>query len=383
MDELTNHICRRVTLVLSLCIMFAATMTVQARDIHVRGDCSLRDAIRAANFNTAIDGCPAGVGADRVILHGDRVETKSMPVIDTDITIEGNGRKVTIGDKPAFVIDDGTLRLRNIRIQYETPRTDDIMTIIEGSLTLANAWFQNCSGGIDVEDTDESKIELQGDWRICQHSIEVVYKWFDYAPPGPPTCAALPEVIVRPAWGFDSGIQCQDIDAAGIGNQTVYDTGYIDAVDVWGNLGGGAEVCFPQYGAIMFLDAATAPRSLSTIESYRSGGLTCAYLYRAGTVVLVQGQPTRPETPVVSEPEPTPEPAPVVSEPSVNGCPIHTTGHINFRAAPSLDAERIGIVLRGTTVGAISRIWGWYQINFKGRTGWIGGRYVDNIGNCQ
>ena len=73
----------------------------------------------------------------------------------------------------------------------------------------------------------------------------------------------------------------------------------------------------------------------------------------------------------------------MVSQPSVDGCPIHTIGHINFRAEPSLDAERLGIVLRGTTVGAIRRILGWYQINFQGRTGWIGGKYVDNIGNCQ
>ena len=374
MVNLTNHFFRRVALVLSLCIVLAATITVQARDIHVKGDCDLRDAIRAANFNTKIDGCPAGGGADTVILYEDSVQTKSIPEINSDITLEGNGRKVTIGDKLAFVVDEGRLTLRNIHIRYKIPRSGDILMIVEGALTLANAYFHNCTGGMDVE---ESTIQLHGNWGICNHSRDVVYKWFDYTPPPPPTCTVLTDVTVKAAQGLASGVQCQDIDAAGVGNQTVYNAGFIDAVDVWGDLGAGVEICFPQIGALMFLDAATAPRALSSLESYGVDGMTCASLNRAGTVVLVQGQPTTTAPPAaVSEPEPA------VSEPSVDGCPIRTTGHINFRAAPSLDAEKFGVVLRGSTVGAVSRTWGWYQINFQGRTGWIGGRYVDNIGNC-
>ena len=76
----------------------------------------------------------------------------------------------------------------------------------------------------------------------------------------------------------------------------------------------------------------------------------------------------------------------MVSEPMVDGCPVHTTGHINFRAEPSLEARNLAWSLRGSTVGSISRIWGWYQINaFLGRTGWIGGKYVaeNAIGSCQ
>ncbi len=386
MDNLTSNVIRRVSLALLLCMVLAATMTAQARRIHVKDGCDLRDAIRAANYNSAIGDCPAGDEADTIILYSDVKESKLMPEINTDITLDGRGRKVTIGDKPAFVIDDGMLRLRNIRIYYETPRSDDIMIVVDGSLTLANAWIQNCSGGIDVEDTDESKIELQGDWRVCQHSIDVVYKWFDYKPPAPPSCATLTDATVSAAQGLESGVECRDIDAGAVGNQAVYDAGFIDAVDVWGYVGAGVEICFPWGGAMMFLDAATSPRALSAIDSYSSGGKTCAFLDRAGTAVLVAGQPTTTAPPAaVAEPAPAPEPepAPAVSEPGVDGCPIRTTGHINFRAEPSLDAERLGHVLRGTTVGSISRIWGWYQIRFQGRTGWIGGKNVDNIGNCQ
>ena len=396
MINMTIHFTRRVALVLSLCIVLAATMTVQARNIHVRDNCDLRDAIRSANYNSAIGGCPAGLGPDTVVLHHDAdivhkrsvIMFEGMEVsasfneIESNVTLDGNGRMVRLGDRRAFIIDGGHLTLRNVRLRYAENRSGDIALIIKGGLTLVNASIENCSGGMQVE---EGTIQLQGNSSVCHHSQEIVYNWFDYTPPPPPTCSTLTDVIVRAAQGLESGIECRDIDAAGVGNQTVFDTGYIDAVDVYGNVGPGAEICFPQYGAMMFLDAAYSPRALSALESYRSGGMTCAYLNRAGTVVLVQGQPTIAETaPVVSEPAPDqPEPEPVVSEPSVDGCPIHTTGHINFRAEPSLDAERLGIVLRGTTVGAIRRIWGWYQINFQGRTGWIGGKYVDNVGNCQ
>lgn len=393
MINMTTHSTRRVAVALSLCIVLAATMTVQARDIHVRGECDLRDAISAANYNAENGGCPAGLGPDTVVLHHDAdLARKSsdfmfedmqvsvtLRVIESDITLDGNGRIVRLGDRRAFIIDGGHLTLRNVRLRYSSNRSGDIALIVKGGLTLDNASIENCSGGMQVE---EGTIRLLGNSAVCNHSHEIVYNWFDYTPPAPPTCATLDNITVRAAQGLDMGVQCQDIDAGGVGNQDVYNAGFMDAVDVWGYLGPGVEICFPQIGALMFLDAATSPRALSTLQSYAQSGATCTLLHRAGTVVLVHGQPTTPEKPPPVS-EPAPAPAPMVSEPSVDGCPIRTTGNIYVRAEPSLDAERLGVVLRGTTVGVIGRTWGWYQINFQGRTGWIGGKYVDNIGNCQ
>jgi len=384
MNNLTIDSFRRTTLVILLGIFLVAAHTAQAKDIHVKGDCDLRDAIRAANFNSQVGGCVAGAGVrDTIILSENVEQRRTLPEITTNIRLEGNGRKITFKDVVAFVVNEGQLTLQNIHIRYEDMRKGDVLEIDDGALTLAHAYFHDCTGGMEVD--GESTIQLLGNYGVCGHAREVIWEWFDYEPPRPPTCTQLTDAVVKAAQGLESGVQCQDVDAAGVGNQTVFDIGFIDAVDVWGNLGPGVELCFPWVGAIMFLDAATAPRALSSLESYSSGGMTCAYLNRAGTAVLVQGQPTTTTSPaVVSEPEPAPEPVaePVVSEPSVDGCPIRTTGHINFRAAPSLDAEKLGVVLRGSTVGAISRIWGWYQINHLGRTGWIGGRYVAEIGNC-
>ena len=384
MQNLTTGSFRRAILTFAIGIFLFAGQTALAKDIHVRGDCDLNDAIRAATFNTAIGGCVAGAGhGDIIILYENLTQRRALPEITTNITLDGRGRSVTFTDRISFVVNEGKLTLQNINIRFETPSSGDVLTIDDGALTLAHAYFHDCAGGIEVD--GESTIELLGGYGVCGHSREVIWNWFDYEPPRPPTCMELTGAVVTAAQGLESGVQCRDVTAAGVGNQTVYDAGFIAAVDVWGDLGAGVEICFHQIGALMFLDAAAAPRVASALVSSGANGMTCASLNRAGMVVLVRGQPTTTAQPAVAaEPEPMAEPEPeaAVSEPMVDGCPIRTTGHLYFRAEPSLDAERLGIVLRGTTVGAISRSWGWYQINFQGRTGWIGGKYVDNIGDC-
>ena len=99
-------------------------------------------------------------------------------------------------------------------------------------------------------------------------------------------------LLVSAVYGLRSGIQCRRVDAAGVGNQSVKDLGVLDAVDVWGNIGLGYELCFPQLGRIIFLDAATSPRSVIDIKYGIRDGFTCASMDRAGTVVLVSAPVT-------------------------------------------------------------------------------------------
>ena len=87
--------------------------------------------------------------------------------------------------------------------------------------------------------------------------------------------------------GLGSGIEFQRLDAGGIGIQSLLDLGCLDAVDVWSNIGDGYEVCFPQSGHIVFLDAAGMPRMPELGEPYTRDGYTCVSYARAGTVVLL------------------------------------------------------------------------------------------------
>ena len=380
MHNLTIFPGRRVTFVVALFILLLGALNVYARDINVEGDCSLRDAIEAANENKKKDGCVAGSGpSDTIVLKNHVQLSRPLPTITSDIVIAGNGRMVTFGDHPAFVVDDASLTLGHLHVRFRTLRTGRLLEITDGKLTLDNTVFHDCNGGMSA---DDSVIDLLGNSIVCGHSQSVIKAWFGIYPPPPSTCEALTGATVTLNPG--SGAECQKVDAVGIGNQSVVDAGFIDAVDIWSYVGPGVQICFPHIGSLVFLDAATAPRTLSTMQSYSSGGMTCASVDRPGTVVLMPGQPTS-TAPPAADPAPAPAdtaPTPAVSQPIVEGCPIHTTGHLKLRSQPSLNAEVLGYVLRGSNLGALSRTTYWFQVSYQGQTGWIGGRYVNNVGNC-
>ena len=104
------------------------------------------------------------------------------------------------------------------------------------------------------------------------------------------TCPALSQatgIAVSATYGLTSGIQCQQLNGAGIGVQSIIDAGFIDAVDIWGYVDQGVEVCFPQAGRILFLDARMMPRAIVPLESTVVNGMTCASISSPGSLVLM------------------------------------------------------------------------------------------------
>ena len=104
-----------------------------------------------------------------------------------------------------------------------------------------------------------------------------------------PTLSAATGIAVRATYGLESGIQCQRIDGGGIGISSIVEAGFIDAVDIWGYVDQGVEVCFPQSGRLLFLDARTSPRTVSPLESTVVNGMTCASISSPGSLVLMPG----------------------------------------------------------------------------------------------
>ena len=103
------------------------------------------------------------------------------------------------------------------------------------------------------------------------------------------TCPALAETIgitVRATYGLGSGVQCQQLDGAGIGVAALADS-YILAVDVFGYVEQGVEVCFPQAGRLFFLDSRYSPRRMSLMTSTVVDGMTCAAISTPGSIVLM------------------------------------------------------------------------------------------------
>ena len=91
----------------------------------------------------------------------------------------------------------------------------------------------------------------------------------------------------RTAFGLDSGVHFRQLDGAGIGVQSIIDAGYLEAFDVYGYVEQGVEVCFPQIGRVLFLDARTMPRAITPLESTVVSGQTCVSINSPGSLVLL------------------------------------------------------------------------------------------------
>ena len=110
------------------------------------------------------------------------------------------------------------------------------------------------------------------------------------ASPQPMTCLGLGAdtgIAVYATYGLGSGVQCQRLDGGGIGIPSIVNAGFIDAVDIWGYVEQGVEVCFPQSGTLLFLDARMMPRAAAPLASYIANAMTCGWIESPGSIVLM------------------------------------------------------------------------------------------------
>ena len=82
------------------------TVTTTVDESNSDGDCSLREALRAANTDAAVDACAAGSGSDTVVLETSATYTlgtidntsdgaNGLPSITSTVTIQGGGATIT------------------------------------------------------------------------------------------------------------------------------------------------------------------------------------------------------------------------------------------------------------------------------------------------
>jgi CSLREA domain-containing protein len=79
-------------------------VNTKADELTTDGDCSLREAIKAANTNKAVDGCAAGSSTDRDTIHfalGNQARItlgSNLPLITdhSGLSIEGQNAKITV-----------------------------------------------------------------------------------------------------------------------------------------------------------------------------------------------------------------------------------------------------------------------------------------------
>ena len=160
------------------------------------------------------------------------------------------------------------------------------------------------------------------------------------------------------------GAQGRRVGALGVGNQAIIDQGLLDAIDMWGYITPGIEVCFAQFGRLVLLDAAYSPRRIIPLASYQRDGMTCAIIDRAGTVVLLRS----------AAPLPSQDMAPL------QNCMVYLQYALNFRDAP--DGNIMSILPAFIWLTALDYREGWFKVDYHGQQGWINADYVQTRGDC-
>ncbi len=191
------------------------------------------------------------------------------------------------------------------------------------------------------------------------------------------TLKQLPAAIQVNNW-LD-GAQGRRVGSDAISRADLIAQGVVDAVDVYGYVTPGVEVCFKRPGRVVFLDAAYAPRRLSDLPSYQRAGMTCAIIDRPGTVVLL-----RSDSPPPQEPQPPPENTPPANTNPGRGlgeCEVQPFANLKFRQSPP-DGLVLGVTGRRDWLPASDKRDGYFKVSLWGIEGWISGAYVHTRGHC-
>ena len=135
--------------------VFLFALPVYAADIRLSSSCSLAEAIIAANNDRAEGDCPAGRGADTIILSQDITLRAELPAITSDITIEGEGYTISGNNRyRMFYNDGGALTIKDLTMTKGYVE-GDLITNADGT---AKATTANPIGGAIVNSDGELSI---------------------------------------------------------------------------------------------------------------------------------------------------------------------------------------------------------------------------------
>ncbi len=122
--------------------------------IGVDEDCSLHDAIVAANTDSPAGGCPAGAGADTIVLTGDVTLSEELPVIESVISIEGEGFSIS-GDKRYRIFRVGEWPYGNTSLHALSRLTTNRLVLKDARGDLGSALY--IASGAEVR-IDQSQV---------------------------------------------------------------------------------------------------------------------------------------------------------------------------------------------------------------------------------
>ena len=382
--------------------------TVSAETISLDYGCTLNNAIRSALTDSSVGGCRAGDPGRDILYVVDTVKIVEPPVeITQNLSFVGDRYTSTLDGQGRFsffrVAEGVNVNLQDFFMSngYGTRESGQIRLGSGARVHLNTANIINCKGVKEIVAPSDAQVSIGLASSVCGKS-EPFNPHPPVLPPPDPTdnppvenpdnprrkptrersrsatrlikpvaytCEDLPEnIVVRPVAGTRSGIQCQVIDEVGVGRQELIDRGVITAVDIWGWVDPGVEVCLRGQGSLVFLDAAFSPRRVVQMPSYRQGDMTCAFFERAGSLVLLAS--------VASNPNET------AQLQSLESCTVRVVDGLFFRDAPA-GATIYGLIPANTVLQADARASSWFRVVHNGIKGWISADYVETSGTCE
>lgn len=108
--------------------------------------CTLAEQIQAANTDRRVRNCPAGSGHDSIELTHDIVLTERLPVIESRITIRGNGHTISgAGKYNIFVVNKGSLTLEDLHLTdtFAVNGGSAVYVYIIGAVYIKNSSITN------------------------------------------------------------------------------------------------------------------------------------------------------------------------------------------------------------------------------------------------
>ena len=217
------------------------------------------------------------------------------------------------------------------------------------SVGPAGALFWSCKPIKDSDDDSDSGYGAPGSANYRRAEIQA-------------SKLPLGSVKVTAELGLNSGIIFERYDHYAVGVQSVVDRGILDVVDVWGQTSQNYEVCFPQAGAIVFVDAATSPRKVIDLDSFVRDGFTCGAMNRTGQFVLVKGSSPSSSNDALAQAFIDATNDDASSAIPLDNCSVSSAHNLNLRDDPW--GEKITVVPKNTSVPAVARTESWYKVRF-------------------
>ena len=144
---------KAINLILNIAVvLFALCLSdhkVMASVIPVDEACSLHDAIAAANRDEAVGGCPAGAGADTIYLTGDVTLSEMLPIIDSVISIDGDGFTIS-GDKRFPIFRVGAWPYGSSDPDAESKLTINRLTVAKGRADHGSALYVAIGAEVNI-----------------------------------------------------------------------------------------------------------------------------------------------------------------------------------------------------------------------------------------